>query len=465
MRIKIFMFLLLGNFLFSKGYTLMEQVQFGSEAVFYTVVSGTKVEKFDIELVGIVDEQNMSKMILFKVTDADIILDGGIAEGMSGSPVYQNNKYIGAIAFGIRDNSNYGLIMPVNYMKQKYQFEINDYTGKALAISPVRGDISFDTIGTATFSDGKDVYIYGHKLENRGSIGYFLKDAEIKEVVPTQYLPFKIGVSGKVLGLIENDDKYGLKGKITEELDFDRFNFEFLEEGKDRKKLYFDIVDNKKTKEIYLEKAIETLVDKAYNHSGYKSAKYSFEIYNKNGKILYKDSDFLVGNDNIKISLANTIFNKIIQSTENKYSSIDYDRVNVKVDLYENEKIIYVNNVEVLGNVFLLGDKLKITFYAHVHQGNAVKIEEEIDIPSNFPLGPMELELIMDSSESDKKSTDMKDYLENLQNKTKNNELLVRFKDKFDKIVYSSKIKWDYYIIAEDNYNKEIVIDSFEASN
>jgi hypothetical protein len=443
----------------------MNQVKVGDDAVFYTVTRNHKVEKFDIEIVGIVDELNMGKMLLFKVIDPDIILNGGISEGTSGSPVYQNDKYIGAIAYGIKDNSNYGLIMPVDFMEQRYEFEINDYTGKAIAVSPTRGDVSFDVIGTVTFSDGKDIFIYGHKLDNKGNMGYFIKESEIKEIVPTQNLPFKIGVSGKVIGLIEEDDKYGLRGKIGEKINFDRFNFTFSEEGKNTKSLYFDIVDNKKTKEVYLEKAIETLINKAYNHNGYKSAKYILKIFDKNGKIIYKDSDFIVGNDNIKISLANTIFNKIVQSTENKYSSLEYDRVDIKVDLFENEKIIYVNNVEILGNVFLLGDKLRIAFYCYVHQKNSIKIEEEIDIPLNFPLGPIELELIMDSSESDKKSTNMKDYLENLQNKTKNNELLVRFKDKFDKIVYTTKIKWDYYIIAEDNYNKEIVIDSFEASN
>lgn len=466
MKLRILIFVLLCHFIFPQSYLLMKNVDLKKPAFFYTSIKGPKVDKFKVELLGLVNEQNMGEMILFAVDDVDILLNGGIAEGMSGSPVYQGDKLIGSIAYGIGDNPNYGLIMPMDYFDAKnYNFEVNSYTGKSIAVTPVRGDISFDALGTVTFGNGEDVYIYGHKLENRGNIAYFLKNSEITKIIPTQTLSFKIGNGKEEIGLIEEDTKYGLKGYITDKISYNRFNFDFYEEGKPKNKLYFDIVKNKKTKEFYLEKSLEAIIDSAYRHSGYKSAEYSFDVVAKDGSLLYKDNDFIAGNDNIKVSLANTIFNKIMQSTENKYKSMEYDKINVQINLFENEKMIYINNVEILGNVFLLGDKLKITFSAYVHQRGKVKIVEEIDIPLDFPLGPMELELVMDSSESDKKSTDMKDYLENLQNKSKNNEILVRFKNKFDKVVYKTKIKWDYYIISDENFKKEIVIDSFEASN
>lgn len=41
---------------------------------------------------------NVNKGILFEVTDPDLLeLTGGIVQGMSGSPIIQNGKVIGAV--------------------------------------------------------------------------------------------------------------------------------------------------------------------------------------------------------------------------------------------------------------------------------------------------------------------------------------------------------------------------------
>lgn len=68
-------------------------------AYIYTVVDGQKVEKFNIEIVH-VSKQTFpaTKGMIIKVVDPRLIeKTGGIVQGMSGSPIIQNNKLIGAI--------------------------------------------------------------------------------------------------------------------------------------------------------------------------------------------------------------------------------------------------------------------------------------------------------------------------------------------------------------------------------
>lgn len=64
-----------------------------------TVVNGQKVESFKIQIVSVNKQRSAStKGLILKVTDPRLLnLTGGIVQGMSGSPIIQNGKIIGAV--------------------------------------------------------------------------------------------------------------------------------------------------------------------------------------------------------------------------------------------------------------------------------------------------------------------------------------------------------------------------------
>lgn len=68
-------------------------------AQIYTVVNGQKVEKFDIEVVHVAKQDYpATKGMVIKITDPRLLdKTGGIVQGMSGSPIVQNDKVIGAV--------------------------------------------------------------------------------------------------------------------------------------------------------------------------------------------------------------------------------------------------------------------------------------------------------------------------------------------------------------------------------
>lgn len=68
-----------------------------------TVLDGTKVEEFDITIERI--NKGDIKNILFEISDKNLIKKtGGIVQGMSGSPIIQGDKIIGAVTHVIIDN-------------------------------------------------------------------------------------------------------------------------------------------------------------------------------------------------------------------------------------------------------------------------------------------------------------------------------------------------------------------------
>ena len=91
----------------SKGY-----------AQIVTCIDGDKVEYFDIEIIALEKQKSQSiKGIRFKVTDKKLIeKTNGIVQGMSGSPIIQNDKLIGAVTHVLVSNPHEGYGIYVEFM-------------------------------------------------------------------------------------------------------------------------------------------------------------------------------------------------------------------------------------------------------------------------------------------------------------------------------------------------------------
>ncbi|WP_338750009.1 SpoIVB peptidase [Bacillus sp. FJAT-52991] len=78
-----------------------------------TVVNGKKVEWYDIEIVSTIPQKYpATKGMVIKITDPKLLdRTGGIVQGMSGSPIIQNNKIVGAVThvFVNDPTSGYGV--------------------------------------------------------------------------------------------------------------------------------------------------------------------------------------------------------------------------------------------------------------------------------------------------------------------------------------------------------------------
>ena len=90
------------------------------DAYIYTTLDNNEVSKYLIEITSLSKQNKIStKGITFKIKDERLIdKTGGIVQGMSGSPIIQNNKIIGAVTHVMVDSVKKGHGIYIEYMLQ-----------------------------------------------------------------------------------------------------------------------------------------------------------------------------------------------------------------------------------------------------------------------------------------------------------------------------------------------------------
>ena len=79
----------------------VSELREGMKGIGKTVIRGTEIEEFSVEILGVLKNQGPVKnLILVRVSGPVIDKTGGIAQGMSGSPVIIDGKLVGAVAYG-----------------------------------------------------------------------------------------------------------------------------------------------------------------------------------------------------------------------------------------------------------------------------------------------------------------------------------------------------------------------------
>jgi len=90
-----------------------ENIKIG-EAKILTVVEENNVQEFKINILKINDNTNSNKNLLFEIIDKNLLkITGGIVQGMSGSPIVQNDYIIGAVTHVVVDDTTkgYGILI------------------------------------------------------------------------------------------------------------------------------------------------------------------------------------------------------------------------------------------------------------------------------------------------------------------------------------------------------------------
>ena len=78
------------------------------EAIIRTVINGNEIKEYKINILNINKDSDI-KNILFEITDEELLKEtGGVIQGMSGSPIIQNNKIIGAVTHVIVSDAKKG---------------------------------------------------------------------------------------------------------------------------------------------------------------------------------------------------------------------------------------------------------------------------------------------------------------------------------------------------------------------
>lgn len=112
---------LLGGFALAVDTIPLSQIRSGMTGYGLTVVKGTEISRFEVEVVDVLDEPGERyDFIIVRARGEAITRSGGIAQGMSGSPIYIQGKLAGALSRAAtwsadRDNP-LGLVTPIESM-------------------------------------------------------------------------------------------------------------------------------------------------------------------------------------------------------------------------------------------------------------------------------------------------------------------------------------------------------------
>ncbi len=277
-RLLILLIFLLANWHYATVQTLpIDSVKPGMKGIGYSVFSGTKPERFEIEVIDVIHRSSpRGDLILARLAGAGLENTGVIA-GMSGSPVYIDDKLLGAVAYawpfakepiaGITPagemlkiwrlpqsrsaskinstspNERFSLHRPpvllalsglnsrleqiINPVLTRHGFQpvasgktLGDIDtadlvpGGAVGVALLDGDVRASAVGTITHRDSNRILAFGHPLFLAGAVRLPMTGGKIHTVLPSLEISFKIFSPTSPIGIINQDRATGISGII-----------------------------------------------------------------------------------------------------------------------------------------------------------------------------------------------------------------------------------------------------------
>ncbi len=96
---RILVFLIVTSNLFPQTAIFpLSEVRVGQHGVGKTVFSGSKIEEFQVEILGVLENLGPRQSVILARLSGGPLQNTGVMQGMSGSPVYINGRLVGAVA-------------------------------------------------------------------------------------------------------------------------------------------------------------------------------------------------------------------------------------------------------------------------------------------------------------------------------------------------------------------------------
>jgi hypothetical protein len=251
-------------------------VQAGDRGHGLSVFRGTEPERFEVEILGVVEGWGAAgTTILARLSGANLE-HTGVLQGMSGSPVWVEERLIGAVmsTWGFASEPIAG-IRPIEEMRAlagdidaaapqvlgRLDPELPNglvwsatgfapdarsglesllgtplaafaastspredprddlRPGDAMAVMLVDGDARLFATGTVTERIGDTVLGFGHPLLGSGGVSLPLARADVITVMPSRQISFKVAAPTKSVGALRLDRRAGVSGRLGEVAD------------------------------------------------------------------------------------------------------------------------------------------------------------------------------------------------------------------------------------------------------
>lgn len=425
----------------------VKDLQPGMQGVGRTVISGDKIEDFNVEILGVNGSESSGYSIFVRLYGDLIDKTGGVAQGMSGSPVYVDGRLVGAVAFGKAFNDpHYCFLTPIGsmlklldmplahdsvflpkgtalqaggftqegmaYLSEKLQAvgleAINGggsggaagsgrlQPGSAVGVSLMNGDLSLGALGTVTWTDDEGhILAFGHPFMQRGDSGYFMNKVWILGCIPNLQSSYKVGNIGEVIGTINQDRASGIAGKVGAAPPSIPLFVTVSDTGRGaNSSSRMKIVNDEQLIPVILDAAVFNTVSKTVDRNGGGTAKVHFTINGVDSQkqpILIDRDNMYYANENLLKSINGELVEAANMLTQNKFEKVDIYDINVSAQVTEDVQVAEIIKVTPQQREVRPGDKLLVDVVLKPYRGEEFTASIPFIVPKNHPGGKMAL--------------------------------------------------------------------------
>ena len=420
----------------------------GMQGIGKTVIQGDTIEEFNVEILGVQGSEATGYSVFVRLYGDLIEKTGGVAQGMSGSPVYVDGRLVGAVAFGkVFNDPHYCFLTPIgrmlslldepkalpaDWLPQGTALQAGGFTeyglsylqeklaplgleavsavgvgqgsgkalepGSAVGASILQGDMTLGALGTVTWTDDKgNVLAFGHPFMQRGKSNIFMTKAWVLGVVPNMQSSYKVGNMGEPIGTFTQDRSSGIggsQGKLPTTIPlFITVNDTGRGQGVSMR---LEVVEDERLAPAIVEAAVVNALSKACDRNGGGTARLRFTITGVDSKKqnlsiqrenMFYSSDAILKNVNAELSEAMTIL------MQNKFEAVQLYGINVEAQLSEQVQVAEIQRVQVAVEKVQAGEKLAIDVTLKPYRGQEFTRTVYFTVPKDHPGGKLALQV------------------------------------------------------------------------
>lgn len=425
----------------------VKDLQPGMQGIGKTVISGDKIEDFNVEILGVNGSEATGYSIFVRLYGDLIDRTGGVAQGMSGSPVYIDGRLVGAVAFGKAFNDpHYCFLTPIGsmlklldmplahdgafvpqgtsllaggftpsgmeYLQEQLQSvgleAVNGGSsgdapgsdvlqpGSAVGVSLMEGDMSLGALGTVTWTDDEGhILAFGHPFMQRGDSSFFMNKVWVLGCIPNVQSSYKVGNIGKVIGTINQDRASGIAGILGSAPQSIPVFIAVSDTGRGiNSSSRINIIEDEKLVPVILDAAVFNTVSKTVDRNGGGTAKLHFEITgvdsNKQQVLIDRDNMYYAA-DNLLKSINGELVEAANILTQNKFEQVDIYGISVTAEVSEDVQVAEILRVTPQKREVKPGEKLLIDVVLKPYRGAEFTETIPFVVPKNHPGGKLAL--------------------------------------------------------------------------
>lgn len=420
----------------------------GMQGIGKTVIAGDRIEEFNVEILGVQGNEATGYSIFVRLYGDLIEKTGGVAQGMSGSPVYVDGRLVGAVAYGrVFNDPHYCFLTPIGRMLSlldEPQSLPNDWlpkgtalqaggfteqglaylkeklaplgleavgssgvgTGSAKELEPgsavgaaiMQGDLTLGALGTVTWTDDKgNVLAFGHPFMQRGNSNFYMTKVWILGVVPNMQSSYKVGNMGESIGSFTQDRASGIGGTIGNYPKTIPVFVTANDTGRGQgNSMRARVIEDERLAPAVVDAAVMNTLTKTIDRSGGGTARLHFTITGVDSKKenlvidrenMYYSADALLKNVDAELTEALTIL------LQNKFEHVDIYGINVEAEVSDAVQIAEIQRVRALQNTVAPGEKLSIEVALKPYRGEEFTKTIQFKVPKDHTGGKLALQV------------------------------------------------------------------------